>query len=119
MFKVPEKFRLLEGSMSSMTTDGNNGVFLITVKNKIILNTIASDKEGWEHVSVSVPDGYRTPKWHEMSFVKFLFWSENDCVMQLHPPKKNYINNHPHCLHLWRPIGKEIPQPHWSMVGIK
>ena len=36
---------------------------------------------------------------------KALFWDEDDCVIQYHPPRSEYVNNHQNCLHLWRPIG--------------
>ena len=85
------------------------------------LHIIASDgrdvpeAEGWEHVSVSTRR--RTPNWQEMCFVKALFWSEEDCVMQLHPPQSVYVNNHPHCLHLWYKPG--LPAPPVRLVGNK
>lgn len=69
---------------------------------------------GWEHVSVSTPG--RPPNWREMCFVKDLFWDAEDAAMQLHPPKSNYVNNHPHCLHLWRPTQAEIPMPETILV---
>lgn len=58
------------------------------------------DAEGWEHVSVST--ARRNPNWREMDFVKDLFWSEDELVVQLHPAKKDWVNIHPYCLHLWR-----------------
>jgi hypothetical protein len=72
---------------------------------------------GWEHVSVSTTS--RTPNWTEMCFVKDLFWSEEECVVQYHPALGNYINCHPHCLHLWRPLNAEIPIPPSHFVGPK
>ena len=81
------------------------------------LMIIFSDGEGWEHVSVSTPG--RPPNWQEMCFVKDLFWAEDDVVMQLHPAKAVYVNNHPHCLHLWRPQGRAIPEPPLVLVGTK
>lgn len=77
---------------------------------------IASWGGGWEHVSVS---GARScPPWEAMCFVKDLFWKPEEEVMQLHPPKSQYINNHPYCLHLWRPIAAVIPLPPKIMVGV-
>jgi hypothetical protein len=70
----------------------------------------------WEHVSVSLAS--RCPTWEEMCFVKDLFWDPEQCVMQLHPPRSQWINNHPHCLHLWRPLNAEIPLPPPVTVGI-
>jgi hypothetical protein len=69
----------------------------------------------WEHVSISLRN--RTPNWQEMQFVKEIFWGDDEAVMQLHPPKKDYVNCHPHCLHLWRPVLSEIPLPPSILVG--
>lgn len=77
----------------------------------------ANESIPWEHVSVSVKN--RCPNWIEMCFVKDLFWEPEEAVMQLHPPKSDYINNHPYCLHLWRPIAVEIPLPPSIAVGVK
>jgi hypothetical protein len=40
-------------------------------------------------------------------------------VMQLHPARVDYINFHPHCLHLWRPVDATIPLPPSCLVGPK
>lgn len=86
-----------------------------------IISSGADSEYGWEHVSVSV-DG-RTPNWQEMCWVKEMFWDDEEAVMQLHPPKSSYINYHPYCLHLWRPIGigglGAIPLPPSILVGPK
>ena len=117
MFKVPEQFRIKHGPMRTTKEDGNNGVFQIrSLKLKRALNVIASDGMGWEHVSVSIHD--RTPTWEEMCFVKDLFWDAEDCVLQYHPPKSDYINNHKYCLHLWRPESIELPRPPSICVGV-
>jgi hypothetical protein len=83
------------------------------------LKIIAADGQdtAWEHVSVSTER--RPPNWQEMSFVKDLFWQDEECVVQFHPPKSTYINNHPHCLHLWKPTATVIPLPPPILVGIK
>jgi hypothetical protein len=61
----------------------------------------------------------RPPNWEEMCFVKDLFWDTEEAVMQLHPPKSRWINNHNYCLHLWRPTNQEIPLPPDETVGKK
>lgn len=121
MFHVPEKYRITNSfhPLSSDSSYGNNGAFEIIIsklKNRVTLFCIASDGAGWEHVSVSLKT--RTPTWNEMCFIKNLFWDEEDCVIQFHPPKSDYINNHEYCLHLWRPIEIEIPRPNKNLVGI-
>ena len=72
---------------------------------------------GWQHVSVSTRR--RIPNWVEMSFVKNLFWPPEDCVVQFHPPAKEYVNNVEHVLHLWRWSGGEFPMPPSILVGVK
>lgn len=73
---------------------------------------------GWEHVSVSTRD-QGPPNWDEMCFVKRLFWDAEDCVVQFHPPERDYVNNHPNCLHLWRWREGEFPRPAAILVGIR
>lgn len=46
-----------------------------------------------------------------MCAIKDMFFGEDERVMQFHPPKSEYINNYPYCLHLWRPVDTEIPHP--------
>jgi len=92
---------------------GPNGQALL-----ILSSGSDTDAEGWEHVSVSTK--HRTPNWAEMCFVKDLFWDDEETVMQLHPPRSSYINNHPYCLHLWRPTGDvTLPVPPAIFVGHK
>lgn len=77
----------------------------------------AHESVPWEHVSVSLKN--RCPKWEEMCFVKDLFWDAEEAVMQLHPPRSTWINNHRFCLHLWRPLDGNIPLPPSIAVGYK
>lgn len=74
----------------------------------------------WEHVSVHArhKDKPRLPTWLEMCRVKDLFWDKDEVVMQLHPAEKDYVNDHAHVLHLWKPIGSTIPTPPPFLVGI-
>jgi hypothetical protein len=84
------------------------------------LTVIASDghgvleAEGWEHVSVSTER--RPPNWTEMSFIKDLFFEDNECVVEFHPPRQVYVNVHPHCLHLWKPP-YDVKLPPHMLVG--
>ena len=82
------------------------------------LTCIASDALGWEHVSVTTQDQKRTPTWAEMCRAKAAFWDPEEAVVQYHPPESEYVDNHPTCLHLWRPVDQEIPRPPPEMVGI-
>jgi hypothetical protein len=119
MFHVPEKYRdpyPAGYNHASTAADGNNGSFRIkTLKFAKPFLAIASDGELWEHVSVSTP--HATPSWSAMCFIKDLFWDPEDCVVQYHPPQSTYVNNHTHCLHLWRKIGSEFELPPSCLVG--
>lgn len=71
---------------------------------------------GWEHLSIS--QGNKTPTWDVMCMVKEIFWGDDEVCVEFHPKKEDYINMHEHCLHIWKPIGVEIPTPPPIMVGI-
>lgn len=117
MFRVPEEFRVKTGRMGSTSDYGNNGLFIIPAK-RYKIHAIVSDQLLWEHVSITLSNN-RTPTWLEMTTIKDIFWDPVDCVMQLHPPISDHINNHRGCLHLWRPVDQEIPMPPSIMVGLK
>jgi len=72
-------------------------------------NIIFSFGGGWDHVSVSYVN--RCPTWDEMCYIKNIFFDEEECVVQYHPPKSEYVNNHPYCLHMWKPQNQELPTP--------
>lgn len=117
-FHVPNNCRVRSGALRTTDRDGNNGAFFIPnipPRLRPELRCIASDGMGWEHVSVSVLG--RCPTWAEMCHIKSIFWDAEDCVLQYHPPQSEYVNNHPSCLHLWRPIDSEVLRPHSMLVG--
>lgn len=70
MFKIPNEYRIRAGELGSNDDSGNNGAFLIPCQS-FTLRVIASDGQGWEHVSVSLPN--RCPNWREMCFIKDVF----------------------------------------------
>jgi hypothetical protein len=110
-----EKFRVLIGPLASIPDSGNNGAFLIST-NRVDrkLACIVSDDGGWEHVSVHVEvagEDNEIPTWGDMCRVKSLFWRDDECVIQYHPPASRYVNRHPCVLHLWKPTGIEIAMP--------
>lgn len=111
MFKLPEKYQIKKTNTFAIPP---------IIQNRNIF-AVASNGMDWEHVSVSVRDGNksRMPNWDEMCHIKAVFWDDEDVVMQLHPKKSEYVNNHPHVLHLWRPMNEVIPTPPSIMVGIK
>ena len=97
--------------------DGGNGVFSLPFpRTSVYLLCVASNGDGWDHVSVSLSN--RCPNWAEMEHVKRAFFKDDETAMQLHVPPSDHVNHHPHCLHLWRPNdGREIPRPPAIFVG--
>lgn len=96
--------------------DGFGGTFY-DKKSRCNLNFIMSWGAGFEHCSVSMPT--RCPSWEQMCAIKDAFWNDDEVCMQLHPAKKDYVNNHPYCLHIWKPINEKIPLPPTILVGLK
>lgn len=116
--KVPNEHRVKTGPWASDDSAGNNGMFVFTHAG-MKFGVIASDKLGWEHVSVSLLGRSCTPTWEQMCFIKNMFWGEDETIVQYHPAKKDYVNMHPYCLHLWRPTTETMPTPPSWMVGLK
>lgn len=132
--EIINQFRVRSGPYASDNSYGFTGAFLVPFKYvmpsgktmTIRLKVIASDareslEDGlppWEHVSVSLHDAPQTtPTWEMMCHIKNLWWNDEAWVVQYHPPKSQYINNHAGCLHLWRPCGEKLPTPPQCMVG--
>jgi hypothetical protein len=94
------------------------GAFEVLHKPTATTLRIIASSDVFEHVSVST--ARRTPNWAEMEFACRLFWDEEEAVMQLHPPRSQWVSNHPYVLHLWKPAdpATPIPLPPQLMVGI-
>lgn len=127
--KFPEEYRVVANQHPNLLSEPGDqfGAFRIPVTVKRTLLVIATaattpDSAGWDHVSVSVPIrggiyNPALPTWEEMCKIKDLFWNEDECVIQFHPPKSQYVNNFD-ALHLWKPAQHEIPQPPTWLIGI-
>lgn len=99
--------------------DGFMGLFRLTIDGCLV-RCVASDGGGWQHVSVSLEYQPNTcPSWKMMCKIKDLFWEDDDVVIQFHPAKKDYVNHHPGCLHLWRSLDEKQPCPPSIFVGPK
>ena len=91
--------------------------YLASTKNRKTAAVIFSNGGGWEHVSVSF--NHRCPTWEEMCEIKNMFFHPHEVVVQYHPAESEYVNTHPYCLHLWRPLEQDMPTPPAWMVGVK
>lgn len=121
-----EAGRVVKGVLASCAADGPVGVFRVRMTERSGMNVIASNGEGWEHVSVVRRVRKRggkwkpqIPTWGQMCEVKGWFWEEEEAVVQFHPARSEYVNQHAFCLHLWRPTEEALPVPPSEMVGMK
>lgn len=123
-----ENYRLCTGEYRTRAGE-QRGAFLIpngpTGRQLTVIADDGTDRNeprqllGWEHVSVSLSKHKpNLPNWIEMDFVKRLFWDDEECVVQFHPPRSQWVNNVP-VLHLWRWRGGEFPMPPSLLVGAK
>ncbi len=114
-----EKHRFKKGGIPSSKGD-NFGLFLFDLDEKNpmyhhnegvvqLAVIIVSNDPKWEHASVGLL--HRDPTWSEMNFVKEAFWGQSLTVIQFHPKKTEYVNLHPHLLHLWVRTDYEIELP--------
>jgi hypothetical protein len=113
-----EKYRVSPKGYESKAGDRFGWFLWLRGKTQIRAMVTDGDEEHpWEHVSITVAyqNGKkwveRDPRWEEMCWIKSLFWGPEECVVQFHPPESNYVNNHPHCLHLWKSKSGAFPMP--------
>ena len=86
-----------------------NGVFRIPRSGYELL-VIASNGDGWDHVSVSRSDA-ANPSWDDMCEAKKLFFDDSETVVQFYMVVAKHINVPLPVLHLWKPQGEEIKLP--------
>lgn len=96
--------------------DGIKGYMCIE---RVDMTFVASWGGGWDHVSVSPLKKKIVPSWEMMCKVKDIFFKPEEAVIQIHPPKDEYVNNMSNCLHLWRANDKDMILPPSFMVGYR
>ena len=109
------RWRLRTGEMGSDETAGWNGAFMVPLEGEV-WQVILSDGMGWKHLSITNAQKRVVPTWNIMCRVKDLFYADEDWVVQFHPAKADYVNDHPYVLHLWMPLNDPLPKPFVVMV---
>jgi len=109
-----EKYRASHPRLPSSQFGDDYGYFEVPRETGLLRVISSGNGEPWEHVSISLED--RTPTWEEMCFVKDLFWGPEETVIQFHPKESKYVNNMPHCLHLWKKRGVDYELPPQSLI---
>ena len=98
---------------------GNDGIKGFMTVDRVDMSFVASWGGGWDHVSVAPLKKKIVPSWEMMCKVKDIFFKPDEAVIQIHPPKDEYVNNMPNCLHLWRKSDGEMILPPSFMVGLR
>lgn len=62
---------------------------------------VLSRDAGLWHISISRKD--RLPSYDELKTIRYQFLPEVEYMVQVFPPKENFVNMHQFCLHLWEP----------------
>jgi hypothetical protein len=116
---LPERLELARKVNHFGPNSSHSGLFRLQgpCGSELWVNSWDGMESGWEQVAVST-DRKRTPNWTEMCFVKDLFWDEEECVVQYHPPLSQYVKNSRYCLHLWKPRHQVMPAPPANLIGI-
>lgn len=83
-----------------------------------VYSIILSWGGGWEHFSVTPFKNDKTPSWDFMCKMKEMFFRDDETCVEYHPKKEDYVNDLPHCLHIWRPLEEKLPTPPSIYVGI-
>lgn len=99
-----------------IANDGFRGYMTV---DRVDMTFVASWGGGWDHVSVAPLKKNIVPSWEMMCKVKDVFFEPGEAVIQIHPPKSEYVNNMPNCLHLWRANDREMALPPSFMVGFR
>lgn len=102
--------------IAEISNDGFSGIISMPLWKGSI---ICSWGGGWEHCSVSPSKKNIIPTWDDMCMIKDLIFKEDEAVIQIHPPKDEYVNNMPNCLHLWRYLDGDMVLPPSFMVGLR
>jgi len=113
---IQKKLRKARGTVIQAGDDGFAVSFPCF---NVTLECIVSWGDGWEHASIKVRTAEQktlTPNWEQMCFAKRMFFKDSECVVQFHPAKQDYVNNHPDVLHLWRCIETPFIMPPKIMV---
>ena len=98
---------------------GQDGFRLLTLRNDILISVIVSKGAGWEHASFAPVEDENILSWDDMCYFKDAVWNPEEAVIQIHPPKDEYVNNRNNCLHLWRCYYKEMTLPPSVLVGVR
>ena len=82
-----------------------------------VLVSTNTERDGreWLHVSCSCAD--RLPPWSVLKWVKTIFIGRDKVAIQVLPKESEYVNTHPHVLHLWHCLDGDVI-PNFALDGM-
>jgi len=87
----------------------------VTLMSVVVSGCIEDDGRKWIHLSVAGPG--RVPHWSELVDVKELFLGRDSKAIQVIPPRAEYVNIHPHVLHLFVCVDEDVLPDFTSGTG--
>lgn len=92
--------------------DGGGGTYHHALVPLTVILSACQERDGrdWAHYSISHSD--RLPLWEEFKAGKDVFLGDV-YAYQVFPPKKMYVNHHPHVLHLFHCL-EAVPLPDFT-----
>lgn len=122
MFKFPENDRITRNHpLATRPNSGEDGMFIFDGPCGAELVCLAASGKNWEanglpgaaweHVSVVCRRANRPANQLEVQAVIDRFWTPEDMVMQFHWPLAEGQHLDPLVVHLWAPIGFDVPCP--------
>lgn len=71
-----------------------------------VLMSRAVMNNGDSFIHISVSKKHRSVTWADLTKVKNDFLGENETAYHVIPSKKDYVNLHENCFHIWAPVGE-------------
>ena len=73
-----------------------------------VIVSMSREQDGKRWMHLSVAGRSRLPTWQELRDVKMWILGPDKVALQVFPREAEYVNIHPHCLHLWHCLDAEI-----------
>jgi len=87
---------------------GDDGASYEAIDGLRVIVSAATEQDGrrWLHLSASRAG--KLPTWEDLKWVKRVFVGPNRQAIQVLPRDKDYVNLHPHVLHLWACLDGDV-----------
>lgn len=105
--------RLINPKWVKVEARGDGEAFVDMLRTKsVIFSAEMHEGQWWMHLSIARPD--RLPTWEEFRDAKEEFIGTDRVAYQVLPPKTEYVNIHPNCLHAFSPVDRAKALPDFT-----